>query len=670
MRPQSQGSAIRWLEVYNAGNEDIPPCAVCRVTGVDSDTGIITVDKPNGDSLREIIIAGPQFIRAGEYGQGHRADPCPAVLYETADGTPAAGEDWGTKADSWKIHKGRTGFRALGKSADNVCEATYLGSSGDGGQTGYGVIARITGNDGGTPKKYSWEQVDIDSAGTITTRDPAVTGTENAVELNSLTVATGEIVALFRTGDDSFYWFASNMTGADPGTLTVEEVDGSPSLTEIGTLQFDQADGFIVSQPASNKAKVKIAPATITQIGVVSTDTQHFYGNKDFQLGINAASGLHAGMILGTNVFPTWALNWPLSLGEYTNGGTSVGPIVGLSYEFFSVDHYTMASWQLLDNTSTVIAKVRLQEGGTLEVFGTDPKIKVGGSTGQTATEAGLSFVGGVYVGGTFSGGSNYTDEQAQDAVGTILTDSANIDFTYDDAANTITADLTDTGITAGIYAQIQVDAKGRATSGQANLDATNLGALNTLTSATPDGWDVIAFYDVSASANRQCTLNALLALAMPTGAILPFGGSTIPTGFLECDGSAVSRYTYATLFAAIGTTWGAGDGSTTFNLPDLRGRSPLGAGTGSGLTARTLGGTGGAETVALATSELPSHNHQIKGADGSTIYKYTTGGANPRVAGVADSTSSTVYTTENNGSGSAHANMHPYAVVKFMIKT
>jgi hypothetical protein len=77
-------------------------------------------------------------------------------------------------------------------------------------------------------------------------------------------------------------------------------------------------------------------------------------------------------------------------------------------------------------------------------------------------------------------------------------------------------------------------------------------------------------------------------------GVIQMFAGSTPPAGWLLCDGSAVSRTEYATLYAAIGDTWGAGDGSTTFNLPDLRGRAPIGAGTGSGLTARTLGGTVG----------------------------------------------------------------------------
>lgn len=78
----------------------------------------------------------------------------------------------------------------------------------------------------------------------------------------------------------------------------------------------------------------------------------------------------------------------------------------------------------------------------------------------------------------------------------------------------------------------------------------------------------------------------------------LPYAGSSIPTGWLECDGSAVSRTTYAALFAAISTTWGAGDGSTTFNLPDFRDRVPIGAGTGT-VTEAVTASSGNGFTVA-----------------------------------------------------------------------
>ena len=96
----------------------------------------------------------------------------------------------------------------------------------------------------------------------------------------------------------------------------------------------------------------------------------------------------------------------------------------------------------------------------------------------------------------------------------------------------------------------------------------------------------------------------------VPAGVVVPFAGSSAPANWLLCDGSAVSRTTYGQLFAAISTTYGSGDGSTTFNLPDMRGRVPAGkdnmGGSAasrltsgvSGITGTTLGATGGNENV------------------------------------------------------------------------
>ena len=95
--------------------------------------------------------------------------------------------------------------------------------------------------------------------------------------------------------------------------------------------------------------------------------------------------------------------------------------------------------------------------------------------------------------------------------------------------------------------------------------------------------------------------------MSEPAGIIMPFAGTVAPQGYLLCDGSAVDRTTYATLFGVIGTTFGSGDGSTTFNLPDLGGRVPLGVS-----QAHTLGSTGGSETVTLTESELPAHVHEV----------------------------------------------------------
>lgn len=117
-----------------------------------------------------------------------------------------------------------------------------------------------------------------------------------------------------------------------------------------------------------------------------------------------------------------------------------------------------------------------------------------------------------------------------------------------------------------------------------------------------------------STDAANYGQLTSAVSAAMPTGALTMYGGASAPTGFLLCDGSAVSRVTYAALFAVVSTTYGAGDGSTTFNVPDLRQRFPLGkAASGTGAT---LGGTGGAIDH---THSVPAHYHSMSGA-GTTL--------------------------------------------------
>lgn len=151
----------------------------------------------------------------------------------------------------------------------------------------------------------------------------------------------------------------------------------------------------------------------------------------------------------------------------------------------------------------------------------------------------------------------------------------------------------------------------------------------------------------------------SIYSLQAPTGAVVSFAGSSAPTGWLICNGAAISRSTYAALFAILGTTFGAGDGSTTFSLPDLRGRVPVGAGAGSGLTNRVLGATGGEENHTLTTDEMPAHTHPIgfiplEGTGGSTGTRAYPGSAN----------------TGSTGGDDPHNNMQPFIVLNTIIKT
>ena len=111
----------------------------------------------------------------------------------------------------------------------------------------------------------------------------------------------------------------------------------------------------------------------------------------------------------------------------------------------------------------------------------------------------------------------------------------------------------------------------------------------------------------VEHNANGMHKYGTIYNLGFPTGVVMPFAGAAAPAGALLCDGAAVSRTTYAALFAVIGTTYGAGDGSTTFNVPDLKGRFPVGKGAHADVDA--LGDSDGLAD-ASRTPKMAAHTH------------------------------------------------------------
>lgn len=168
----------------------------------------------------------------------------------------------------------------------------------------------------------------------------------------------------------------------------------------------------------------------------------------------------------------------------------------------------------------------------------------------------------------------------------------------------------------------------------------------------------------------------------VPTGTVSMFAGTTAPTGYLLCQGQAVSRTTYSALFSVIGTAYGTGDGSTTFNLPNLQGRFALGKN-----SSHALASTGGAETVTLTTSQIPAHTHGNKSLIGSLVaYSWDDGLANGIISNSVNSKNSGYYSGsaighiqyqvdashehDSVGGGAEHDNMPPYQTVNYIIKT
>ena len=165
------------------------------------------------------------------------------------------------------------------------------------------------------------------------------------------------------------------------------------------------------------------------------------------------------------------------------------------------------------------------------------------------------------------------------------------------------------------------------------------------------------------------------------TGTILPWSAAALPSGFLECNGTDVSRTTYSALFGIIGTTYGAGDGSTTFAVPDLQDNTPVGksgtkalASTGGANTATSTGNVGGSTANAtLSTAQLASHSHSFAAGNAAAPYNVSN-----KQGGAPGNT-----TTSNSGSGDGHSHnmsatfsgdatsvLQPYLTLIYIIKT
>lgn len=157
-------------------------------------------------------------------------------------------------------------------------------------------------------------------------------------------------------------------------------------------------------------------------------------------------------------------------------------------------------------------------------------------------------------------------------------------------------------------------------------------------------------------------------------GEIRMFAGNFAPRGWALCDGQLLAVSQNDALFSLLGTIYG-GDGRTTFGLPDLRGRIPVHAGTGAGLSNRRLGEKAGQEAVTLTLNQIPSHNHapvkgsSANGSDPNPADNYLAGSTvvQPYTTEVPDNSAAASSVTSVGG-GQSHGNVMPFLCVNFII--
>ena len=412
------------------------------------------------------------------------------------------------------------------------------------------------------------------------------------------TAYTNRITSLTTTGSSGAATLSSNTLNIPTYTLAGL---GGIKLTDISStatgLTYTNTTGvFSLTSGYS-------IPTTSSQ-----TNWDTAYSNRITSLTTTGSSG-SATLSSNTLNIPTYTLS---GLGGQASS-TNLTSLAGLSYVSASFVKMTASGTFSLDTSTYLTANQSITLSGDVTGTGTTAitttlatvSIAKGG-TGQTTQQAAINALTGTQSSGKYlrSDGTNAILASIQAADVPTLNQN-----TTGSSASCTGNSATATSLAGGGAGQIPYNTGSGATS---FLAAGTSGQLLQSNGTSAPSW--------------------VASPGVPTGSLMPYAGSSAPTGYLLCDASAVSRTTYATLFGVIGTTYGAGDGSTTFNLPDLRGRLPMGAGTGTGLnssgtglpsgtaqTARTRGQWLGEETHLLTTAELASHTHANTVSGGST---------------------------------------------------
>ncbi len=233
-----------------------------------------------------------------------------------------------------------------------------------------------------------------------------------------------------------------------------------------------------------------------------------------------------------------------------------------------------------------------------------------------------------------------------------INSDMSKIDTAINTAKTTADGAATSAG-------NAQTTAEGAQTT--ANTAVTNAAAAQTTANGAVTNIGDLANLQTINKTNLVTAINELI---QPAGTIIAYAGSTAPDGYMLCDGSAVSRSIYSKLFTAIGTTYGTGDGSTTFNVPNLKGKVVVGYNS-SDSDFNSLGNTGGEKTHTLTVNEIPSHDHDIR----YSLEGVAHSGSGNNLVGKQNTGDNWDVHDSLTGGGQAHNNLQPYIVLNYIIK-
>lgn len=159
--------------------------------------------------------------------------------------------------------------------------------------------------------------------------------------------------------------------------------------------------------------------------------------------------------------------------------------------------------------------------------------------------------------------------------------------------------------------------------------------------------------------------------ILIPAGTVIQSAAINVPGGWLECNGQLLNKVAYADLFTSIGNTYGGLSTDDSFNVPDARGRTAIGAGTGVSLTTRALGAKSGAETHALTVGEMPAHSHGLMRRANPDDGAYDIGDAHQDESSAATTDRADLgpFNTSDTGLNQAHNNMQPFIALRYLIK-